>query len=79
MVKVGINYRFNWGGYGYGSGYGSGPGYGYRLVASPGSSRRRPLGGQIMKTLNVAQLLAAAQKVSGRSGPKTGLSAPSWS
>jgi len=36
MVKVGLNYRFNWGGYssgpgyGYGPGYGSGPGYGYR-------------------------------------------------
>jgi hypothetical protein len=27
-----------------------------------GLSRRRPLGGQIMKTSNVAQLLAAAQK-----------------
>ena len=30
MVKVGINYRFNWGGYGYGSGPAYGPGYGYR-------------------------------------------------
>jgi outer membrane immunogenic protein len=32
MVKVGVNYRFNWGGYGYGNGYGSGygGGYGYR-------------------------------------------------
>jgi len=31
-VKVGVNYRFNWGGYGYGNGYGSGygGGYGYR-------------------------------------------------
>src|SRR5262245_60634414 len=30
MVKVGINYRFDWGGSGSGYGYGSGPGYGYR-------------------------------------------------
>src|SRR5262252_865952 len=32
MVKVGLNYRFNWGGYssGPGYGYGYGPGYGYR-------------------------------------------------
>jgi hypothetical protein len=32
LVKVGVNYRFNWGGYGYGNGYGSGygGGYGYR-------------------------------------------------
>jgi hypothetical protein len=28
MVKVGVNYRFNWGG--YGNGYGSGYGGGYR-------------------------------------------------
>jgi outer membrane immunogenic protein len=27
MVKVGVNYRFNWGSYGYGPGYGPGPGY----------------------------------------------------
>jgi outer membrane immunogenic protein len=29
MVKVGVNYRFNWGGYGYGYGPGYGPGSGY--------------------------------------------------
>jgi len=28
MVKVGVNYRFNWGGYGPGPGPGYGPGYG---------------------------------------------------
>jgi outer membrane immunogenic protein len=29
MVKLGLNYRFNWGGYGYGDGYGGGYGDGY--------------------------------------------------
>ena len=37
MVKVGVNYRFNWGGYGYGYGYGSGYGPGYG--PGPGYSR----------------------------------------
>jgi outer membrane immunogenic protein len=45
MVKVGVNYRFNWGGYGPGPGYGGpgpgygGPGPGYGPGPGPGYSR----------------------------------------